>query len=298
MDLHTHFAFGIAIGLMFFGHPDIAFIIGLGTLLPDLDREYWFIGRQAYRDEQYHRALFHNVFFMASTYLISPFLSLGVFLHILLDSFTTVKDRGCEWFYPISRWVKRGLYDADGHPETLDPKEDIYFFQEDPHGLVDYAEIDLQEEGPVPWRRVYGPAQNSHLMDRGFLYGSVVVVLIWLFAPDNAHYPILLTYPLKNCFVLAVGFLAIVFLFVAGELDRKDAPVRIPKFNFVKYPIFVAGVVLFVTWIVLYWTEIVANLYNILSYPITFLLGVALIPLVSLAVIKWQTRPSKTPAIV
>ena len=283
---------------MFFGHPDIAFIIGLGALLPDLDREYWFIGRQAYRDEQYHRALFHNVFFMALAYLISPFLSLGVFLHVLLDSFTTVKDRGCEWFYPISRWVKRGLYNADGHPKPLDPKEDIYFFQEDPHGLVDYAEIDLQEEGPVPWRRVYGPAQNSHLLDHGFLYGSVVVILIWLFAPDNAHYLILLTYLLKDFFVLAVGFIAMVFLFVAGELDRRDEPVRIPKLNFVKYPIFIAGLMLFVTWIALYWTKIVANFHNILSYPITFLLGVTFVPLVSLAVIKWQTRSSKTPAIV
>ena len=298
MDFHTHFTFGIAVGLMFFGYPDVALIIGLGTLLPDLDREYWFIGRQAYRDEQYHRALFHNVFFMASAYLISPLLSLGIFLHILLDSFTTVKDRGCEWFYPISRWVKRGLYNTEGHPEPLDPKEDIYFFQEDPHGLVDYVEIDIQEEGPVPWRRVYGPAQNSHLMDRGFLYGSVVVTLIWLFAPDNAHYPILLTYPLKDFSVLAVGFIAIVFLFVAGELDRRDEPVRIPTFNFVKYPIFIAGLMLFVTWIALFWTKIVANLYDILSYPITFLLAVACVPLVSLAVIKWQTRPSKTPAVV
>jgi hypothetical protein len=69
LELPTHFFFGIAMGLVFFGHPEIAFLlIGLGALLPDLDREYWFIPSKEYRDEQYHRALLRNVFFMALVY--------------------------------------------------------------------------------------------------------------------------------------------------------------------------------------------------------------------------------------
>jgi hypothetical protein len=63
---------------------------------------------------------------------------------MLHDSFTTVKDRGVEWFYPITRLVRRGLYDASGNKEQLDPKEKIYFYQEDSRGLVDKADPDLR----------------------------------------------------------------------------------------------------------------------------------------------------------
>ena len=154
MDLPTHLAFGIAVGFVFFGRPEIALLIGLGALLPDLDREYWFIPAKTYLDEQYHRALLHNVFFMALAYLVSPFISLGIFLHALQDSFTTSKDRGCEWFYPLTRLVKRGRYDDSGTEQPLDPNENVYFYQEDPEGLIEHADPDLREPGPSPWRRV------------------------------------------------------------------------------------------------------------------------------------------------
>ncbi|MCL5067339.1 MAG: metal-dependent hydrolase, partial [Thaumarchaeota archaeon] len=109
MDLPTHFAFGLAMGLVFFGHqPELALLIALGALLPDLDREYWFIPAKQYAEEQRHRALLHNVVVIALTYVVSPFLSLGVFLHILQDSFTTVKDRGVEWFYPLLGSLRGG----------------------------------------------------------------------------------------------------------------------------------------------------------------------------------------------
>src|SRR5438270_6873207 len=150
--------FGLAVGFVFFGRPDIAFLISLGALIPDLDSEYWFFPSKLYADEQIHRAGLHNVFIISITYLVSPFLSLGVFLHVLQDSFTTVKDRGVEWFYPFTRLAKRGRYDAQGNEEPLDPTENVYFYQEDPPGLVRFADADLQEEQdkPIPWRRVYG----------------------------------------------------------------------------------------------------------------------------------------------
>ncbi len=188
MDLPTHFAFAFAIGLVFFNDPQIALLIALGAVFPDLDREYWFIPKKKYADEQIHRAGLHNVFIMGLAYIISPLFSLGIFLHMLQDSFTTVKDRGVEWFYPLTRLVKRGLLDANGNMEQLDPKEKVYFYQEDSRGLVGKADPDLREYGcdPVPWRRVYGFAQNSQILDRAFLYTSIVIILIWNFAPGKS----------------------------------------------------------------------------------------------------------------
>jgi hypothetical protein len=34
--------FGIAVGAIFFGKPEIMLLIGLGSAIPDLDREYGF----------------------------------------------------------------------------------------------------------------------------------------------------------------------------------------------------------------------------------------------------------------
>ena len=39
MDLPTHFAFAFAIGLVFFDKPEIALLVALGAIFPDLDRE-------------------------------------------------------------------------------------------------------------------------------------------------------------------------------------------------------------------------------------------------------------------
>jgi membrane-bound metal-dependent hydrolase YbcI (DUF457 family) len=43
MDLPTHFAIAFAVGLLFFDKPEIALLIALGAVFPDLDREYWFM---------------------------------------------------------------------------------------------------------------------------------------------------------------------------------------------------------------------------------------------------------------
>lgn len=39
MDLPTHASFGLAIGLLFFGHPEAATLVLIGAILPDLDRD-------------------------------------------------------------------------------------------------------------------------------------------------------------------------------------------------------------------------------------------------------------------
>ena len=304
MDLPTHAVFGFAVGLVFFGRPEIALLVSLGALIPDLDREYWFIPMKAYLDEQYHRALFHNVFVIALAYLVSPFLSLGIFLHMLLDSFTTSKDRGCEWFYPFSRLVKRGRYDADGHPQPLDPNERIYFYQEDLHAMIEYPEPNLPEP-ESPWRRVYGPALNSSLLDRGFLCGAIAVILVWLLTPDYSNLT-LFSNNLAKCIPHIAGYFSVGALFFAGELDRRDqeAPFGktqlgfLNKLSFLKIPLMIAGGLLCITWFVMYWSEISANLEAIGSSWVSILFGALLVAISSFAIIKWQTRKGKPPAIV
>jgi hypothetical protein len=189
LELTTHAVFAFAVGLIFFGRPDAALLVTLGALVPDLDREYWFVRVRKYQEEQPHRARFHNVFVIAIGYLLSPFFALGIFLHSFQDSFTTVKDRGCEWFYPLTRDVKLGQYDAQGNEQPNIEPGKICFYQEDPKGIIEHADPDLQEpdDKPTPWRRVYGFALNGCLLDRGFLVASILLVIIWLVAPDLSH---------------------------------------------------------------------------------------------------------------
>ena len=235
----------------------------------------WFIPNKKYAEEQIHRAGLHNVFIMGLAYVISPFFSLGIFLHIFQDSFTTVKDRGVEWFFPLTRLVKRGLFDSSGIKQPLDPKEKVYLYQEDSRGLVEKADPDLREYGcdPVPWRRVYGFAQNSQILDRGFLFGSIVIILIWNFAPgNNFHLLTWSTTPANYYLLISFAYASVITLFVAGELDRHDKSrsQKVQRFNFIKYPIFGFGVILFGFWLLLFWPEIKINLFNIVSNPIAF----------------------------
>ena len=306
MDLPTHAFFGLAIGLVFFGHPEFAFLVALGALIPDLDREYWFIKVSVYRDEQLHRALLHNVFVMGLFYLVSPFLALGIFLHMLLDSFTTSKDRGCEWFWPLSRLVKRGLYDCNKQPhKPIDPKEKVYFYQEDIEAVIEYAEPNLPEP-PSPWRRVYGPALNSNLLDRGFLLGSIAIIAVWLITQYFMNKAILLN-TLSGCIILLAAFLSIVTLFIGGELDRRDqeAPFGkakldpLKKGSFLKIPLVILGGFLAILWMVLYRNEIWANLEFISSNWIPILASGLILAVTSSVIVKWYTRKSKErPAIV
>lgn len=261
--------FAFAIGLIFFGRVDVAFLVMLGALVPDLDREYWFVKTRKYQEEQPHRALFHNVFIMAVGYLLSPFFALGIFVHALQDSFTTAKDRGAEWFYPLTRWIKRGTMDADGNIQPNIEPGKLYFYQEDPQGIIEHADPDLQEPNnkPTPWRRVYGPGVNSCLLDRSFLFGSIVLVMVWLALPDLSHVAVFsqslsFYYP----FLAAFAFFGLVYL--SGELDRRDRkePLKIiPKIiikqkDFVKKPLFAVSFAFLAAWLVLYRTQIWTNL--------------------------------------
>lgn len=229
---------------------------------------------------------------------------LELFLHMLLDSFTTSKDRGCEWFFPLSRRVKRGIYDTCKEPQSPDPNERIFFYHEDLNAVIEYAEPDLHEP-PSPWRRVYGPALNSSLLDRGFLCGAIVIILVWLLAPDLSNL-VLFSNNLAECVPHIVGYFSVGTLFFAGELDRRDqeAPLGktqldlLRKISFLKIPVIIGGGFLCIIWFAMYRSEILANLEAIGSNWISILFAVLLIVISSFAMIKLQTRRGEPPAIV
>lgn len=238
-------------GVVFFGsRPEIVLLIGLGTLIPDLDREYWYVKQQVYADEQYHRARFHNVFLILIGYLVNPFFGLGIFLHMLQDSFTTAKDRGVEWFYPLTRLVKRGMYDQSMNRATQDASSNIFFYQEDILGYANAADPDLREgTKPVPWRRVYGFAQNSHLLDRGFLFGSLAILAIWLVYPIGLEHARQVSEYVKSSGALwPVGYAAVAALFIAGETQRRDKLPRLPQLKPIQVPLFALGIALLLVW--------------------------------------------------
>jgi len=306
LDLPTHFFFGLAIGLVFFGdRPEFALLVALGALLPDLDREYWFIPAKRYAEEQRHRALLHNVVVIALAFAVSPFLSLGVFLHVLQDSFTTVKDRGVEWFYPFTRLVKRGEYDANGVRQPEDPEERVYFYQEDPPGLVKFADQDLQEtlDKPVPWRRVYGFALNSHLLDRGFLFGSVGIIAVWFLVPSQNVAWTNIDYLTKTSLSIysrwLFGLVAIGVLFLAGEIDRRDKvrPI-LNRLKPIKVPVFIVGLVMFALWVFVNGGAFTANAGVATSQPFQLLAAIVIIPVVAIILIKTQTKGGKQSATV
>jgi hypothetical protein len=301
LELTTHLVFAFAVGLVFVGRPDVALLVAFGALVPDLDREYWFVRENKYRDEQPHRARFHNVFVMAIGFLLSPFFSLGIFLHSLQDSFTTVKDRGCEWFYPLTRLVKRGTIDPDGNPQPNIEGGKVYFYQEDPKGIVEQADPDLRLPGedPTPWRRTYGPALNGKVLDRGFLIGSILLIVIWLFSPNGSHLGVF-SKPISFYYPFFAGFAFFGFIYWSGELDRRDRkvplaiiPKQMVRNDIWKVSLFVAGLASFAVWIFLYWSQILVNLKAVFANWITLSLGTLAILLASLIIIRWEMRTGK-----
>jgi hypothetical protein len=226
MNFTTHVMFGVLLAAVFFADPRVILLVGIGSAIPDLDREYGFLSKESFRDLQVHRALLHNFLFLGLLYLINPFLALGAFLHTLLDALTTARDRGVEWLFPFSRLVKGAVYDNDGNRLELDPKQKVYFLQNEIHILTRKTTKDLKPSGPLlPWRRTYGPALSGRLLDLGIFVGSVCLTLMLvLFSAAGLHKfidftirPIDLPFDLP----LLIGTLGITLNFIGGEIDRK-----------------------------------------------------------------------------
>jgi hypothetical protein len=177
MNLPTHIMFGALIGALFFGRWDIILLVALGSVLPDMDREYGFFSKDYFRDHQLHRALCHNFVFIGIVFLISPFLALGAFCHTLLDGLNTAKDRGVEWLYPFSRLVKKARYDHGGKKIAFDIKTKVYMYQNDPVELTRKTAEDMKDYTLRPWRRIYGPFYSGGILDIGIFVGSTALIL-------------------------------------------------------------------------------------------------------------------------
>ena len=226
MNFHTHVMIGVLVGALFFGKPEAMLLIGVGSTIPDLDREYGFFSKESFRRRQIHRALLHNFLFIAILYFINPYLGIGAFLHAFLDSLTTTRDRGVEWLYPFSRLVTRAVYDSDGNKLELDPKHRIYFLQNDLPGLTRRTTKDIKPgEKPLPNRRTYGPALSGKFLDRSLFFGSTALIaLIILVSALGFHKFVDLSFSefsLSFTLPLLVGSVGIMLNFLVGELDRK-----------------------------------------------------------------------------
>ena len=226
MNFHTHVMIGVLVGALFFGKPEAMLLIGVGSTIPDLDREYGFFSKESFRRRQIHRALLHNFLFIAILYFINPYLGIGAFLHAFLDSLTTTRDRGVEWLYPFSRLVTKAVYDSDGNKLELDPKHRIYFLQNDLPGLTRRTTKDIKPgEKPLPNRRTYGPALSGKFLDRSLFFGSTALVLLMLLVSALGFQQFVdlsfSEFSLSFTLPLLVGSVGIMLNFLVGELDRK-----------------------------------------------------------------------------
>jgi uncharacterized membrane protein len=219
--------FGFAVGALFFGKPETILLVGLGSAIPDLDREYGFLSKEAFTRRQVHRALCHNFLFLGLVYLINPFIALGAFLHTLLDALTTARDRGVEWLYPFTRLVSTAAYDYNGERIEPDSKHKIYLLQNELPVLTKETTKDLKPgKQTLPWRRTYGPALSGGLLDQGIFLGSVAIILLLILssALGLRHFVDITIRPINPSFDLPfwLGVFGVALNFVEGELGRKQ----------------------------------------------------------------------------
>jgi hypothetical protein len=214
MNLTTHWILALALGIAIFRNVEIALIVSIGALIPDLDREYLFVAKNFIGRHQLHRALFHNFFLIGALYFVNPFLSLGALSHSLLDMSTSATDRGSEVLFPLTRIVKRFYFDIQGVSQTSKRSS---WWVEDPWTLLEKtSDRDLQEPKQQAWRRSYGPFKNSRVVDWGIFFGSLIFLsLIYfgskggLFSMSNFH---------LGSFIPLIG---IATFYVLGEIWRR-----------------------------------------------------------------------------
>ena len=237
--------FGVLLATVFFGKPEIILLVAIGSAIPDLDREYGFLSKESFRNVQVHRALFHNFLFLGLLCLINPFLALGAFLHTFLDALTTARDRGVEWLFPFSRLVKRAVYDNSGNRLALDPKQKIYFLQNEIQILTKKTTKDLKPSGSLlPWRRTYGPALSGRLLDLGIFVGSLgLTLLLLLFSFLGFHQFIdttIRSIDLAFYLPLLIGAAGIGVNFIGGEIDRKKLAKNYKGYSLYKFLFYVS----------------------------------------------------------
>ncbi|HWY28123.1 MAG TPA: metal-dependent hydrolase [Candidatus Sulfotelmatobacter sp.] len=299
--------FGIVLGAVFFGKPEIMLLMGIGAAIPDLDREYAFLSKESFARRQVHRAFCHNLLFLGAVYLINPFLGIGAFSHSLLDALTTARDRGVEWLYPFTRLVHKAVYDYNGQRMELDPKHKIYLLQNELPVLTKLTTKDLQPGSQTkPWRRTYGPALSGRLLDQGIFVGSIgITLLLIVFSALGFQQFIDLTPRVNLPFLIpiVIGASGVIINFIGGEIDRKQLAKNFKPEKFYKGLFYFSiGMIIFALILGgIMNPQVVYSIANQIPYIAT---GVALVLLISLTMLKIRSSkplpsdPTKEPIIV
>lgn len=120
MSKRTHMAFGLLLASLLLRTEMIPFIpvVLLASMLPDLDL---LLSGLPFIE---HRKTFHNIWFLVFVHAlairflpeVSPFISVGIFSHFIMDSLT---KRGVMWLYPLSKRKLRGPLRAGGTFDKL-----------------------------------------------------------------------------------------------------------------------------------------------------------------------------------
>jgi hypothetical protein len=233
LNLASHIFLAGVVAAVFTGNPYFALLAAIGSFIPDLDREYIFVSPKTFREEQFHRSLFHNLLFLSALFFVNVWLALGAFLHSFLDSFTTEKDKGVEWLFPFSRLVKRGRFTLAAKSkggacqldlEDLKPTDRVCFINEDSPEMTNLSDPDLKETRAVPWRRTYGPAANGQMLDKWLALVSFSLFALYaLVNPDFvlASKNLLLSTQIIPPMTLLTG---IVLFFLGGWLKKNKRP--------------------------------------------------------------------------
>jgi hypothetical protein len=228
MNLPTHWVAALAIGIAFFHNVELAFIMSMGALIPDLDREYFYVARDFIGRHQTHRAVCHNFLVAGILFLVSPLLALGALSHYFLDIFTSASDRGVELLWPFTRFFGgfRFLWTIEGDKKNGAKK--LKWWVEDPWRLLkNTTERDLQEPEEQPWRRSYGPFKNGRIVDWGIFFTSIVFLIFLAasaFALGTNFYSLTEPLSLSSISLLALGFFfsGVLVFFGLGEWYQRQ----------------------------------------------------------------------------
>jgi len=221
MNLSTHFVAAFATGIAFFHNAELALIVSIGALLPDLDREYFYAARDFMGKYQTHRALLHNFVVAMLLFIVSPFLALGAISHYFLDIFTSATDRGAELLFPFTRFVRRTrwLYDIEGNKEPNESAKSKWWV-EDPYRLLQHTtDPDMQEPEEQAWKRNYGPFKNGRIVDWSIFSASLIFLFfVYILRRDLFAFTGISSLALGGFFAFFVG---IVWFFGLGEWYKR-----------------------------------------------------------------------------
>lgn len=151
---------------------------------------------------------------------------------------------------------------------------------------------------PVLWRRVHGFAQNINLLDRVFLFGSLVLIAVWFAVPS--HYAVMSrTHPslAADWPLWVLGYGSVVLLYAAGETERRDTNPKLPRLKSIQKPLLGAGLIAFAGWGFELAPQIGENLSTLLVDPEFTISGGLMVVIISIAVIYWKSRDGKTTMV-